>query len=226
MAANPQGNQNRTRTDSNAIITPSSPRSVIFGRSRSNARSSLFCGTGLGIDKIDINDVDGYCPSCSMPPSPMTLVLEHDGVSDMRVRTIIGNVLGIADIEEIDDETDFRSLGLDSLGSTEAQQALRVAFNKPIPRNIFSKCVPRSLRSVQFWSLVWRTAKWRPRSTMVAPKSHLCCCKSVRVGRARRFTSYSMEVGLSVIMNGFCHCVAMCLGSAILVSSVMSHGRI
>ena len=143
MAANPQGNQNRMRTNSNAIITPSSPRSVIFGRSRSNTRNTLFCSTGLGIDKTDAKDVDEYYTSCSVPPSPLTLVSEHENVSDMhvdRVRKIIGNVLGIADIEDIHNEMDFGSLGLDSLGSIEAQQALRVTFNRPIPHDIFSKC--------------------------------------------------------------------------------------
>lgn len=138
IAANPRGLQNRTRTNSNSIITPSSPRSVIFGRSRSNTRSTMFC---FGIDKMDVNDADEYYTGCSGPLSPQTLVSENgvSGIHGDRVRKIIAEVLGIADSEEIRDEADFGSLGLDSLGSIEAQQALRVAFNRAIPHNIFTK---------------------------------------------------------------------------------------
>lgn len=142
IAANPMGIRNRMRTNSNAIITPSSPRSVIFGRSRSNTHSTMFCGTGFGIDKMDISDADEYYASCSGPSSPQTLVSENGGILGIDrdyVRKIIAEVLGIANSEEIQDQTDFGSLGLDSLGSIEAQQALRVAFNRPIPHNIFTE---------------------------------------------------------------------------------------
>ena len=143
MAANPSGMQNRMRTNSNSIVTPSSPRSVIFARSRSNTHSTMFCGTGFGIDKMTVNDVDEYVTGCSGPSSPQTLVSERGGISSIygeRARKIIGEVLGIADSDEIQDDMDFGALGLDSLGSIEAQQALRIAFNRPIPHNIFARC--------------------------------------------------------------------------------------
>ncbi|KAG8214315.1 putative polyketide synthase [Butyriboletus roseoflavus] len=140
IAADPRGTRNRKRTDSNAIVTPSSPRSVIFARSRSNTRSTMFCGAAFGIDEMDT--------SCSGPPSPQTLVSESgdmfekrlSGIDRERVRKIMAEVLGIEDSEEIKDEANFGSLGLDSLGSIEAQQALRVALNRPIPHTIFVKC--------------------------------------------------------------------------------------
>ncbi|KAH0826248.1 putative polyketide synthase [Lanmaoa asiatica] len=126
IASDPRGARNRMRTNSNSIVTPSSPRSVIFARSRSNTHSTMFCGTGLGIDKMDVNDTDEFNTSCSMVVK--------------RIRQIMAQVLGITDSEEIKDEADLGSLGLDSLGSIEAQQALRVALNRPIPHNIFAKC--------------------------------------------------------------------------------------
>ncbi|KAH0825696.1 hypothetical protein J3R83DRAFT_10848 [Lanmaoa asiatica] len=64
------------RTNSKSIVTPSSSRSVTFARSRSNTHSTMFCGTGLGIDKMDVNDADELYTSCSGPPSPQTLVSE------------------------------------------------------------------------------------------------------------------------------------------------------
>lgn len=148
IAADPRGTQNRTRTNSNSIVTPSSPRSIIFARSRSNTRSSMFCSTGFGINEMDVNDADELDTSCSGPPSPETLVSESgdmfekrlSGIDAERIRHILAEVLGIADSEEITDEADLGSLGLDSLGSIEAQQALRVALNRPIPHNIFTKC--------------------------------------------------------------------------------------
>ena len=146
IAADPGGIRSRTRTDSNSIITPSSPRSVIFGRSRSNTLSTMFCGAGPGVDKLGVGDAEECYTGCSGPPSPQTLVSEGGGLLEQRhmdgerIRKIMAEVLGIADSEEIKDDTDLGSLGLDSLGSIEAQQALRVALNRPIPHNIFAEC--------------------------------------------------------------------------------------
>ncbi|KAF8549493.1 putative polyketide synthase [Imleria badia] len=149
IAADPGAIRNRTRTDSNSIVTPASPRSVIFGRSRSNTLSTVFCGTSPGIDKVDIGDAEEYHTTCSGPTSPQTLVSEGGGMFEKRhfsgmdgerIRNIMSEVLGIADSEEIKGDTDLGSLGLDSLGSIEAQQALRVALNRPIPHNIFTQC--------------------------------------------------------------------------------------
>ena len=148
IAADPGGIRSRTRTDSNSIVTPSSPRSVIFGRSRSNTLSTMFGSAGLSTDKMDVGDAEEFYTSCSGPPSPQTLVSEGGGMFEKRlsvmdgerIRGIMAEVLGIADSEDIKDDADLGSLGLDSLGSIEAQQALRVALNRPIPHNIFSKC--------------------------------------------------------------------------------------
>ena len=149
IAADPSGIRNRTRTDSNSIVTPASPRSVIYGRSRSNTLSTMFCGTSPGIDKADVGDAEEFHTSCSGPPSPQTLVSEgggayekrhFSGIDRERVRKIMAEVLGIEESEEIKDDADLGSLGLDSLGSIEAQQALRVALNRPIPHDVFTKC--------------------------------------------------------------------------------------
>ncbi|KAF8125139.1 hypothetical protein EV363DRAFT_1453999 [Boletus edulis] len=118
IAADPGVIRNRTRTDSNSIITPSSPRSVIFGRSRSNTLSTMFRSTGPGVDNC------------------RGIIYEWAAYA----ANIMADVLGITDSEEIKDDADFGSLGLDSLGSIEAQQALRVALNRPIPHNIFAEC--------------------------------------------------------------------------------------
>ena len=150
IAADPGGVRSRTRTDSNSIISPSSPRSVIFGRSRSNTLSTMFCGSGpaLAIDNKDVGDTEEFHTSCSGPPSPETLVSEGGSmfekrlpsVDGERIRQIMAEVLGIVDSEEVKDDADFGSLGLDSLGSIEAQQALRVELGRSIPHNIFTKC--------------------------------------------------------------------------------------
>ena len=70
IAADPSGIQNRTRTDSNSIVTPASPRSFIYGRSRSNTLSTMFCGTGSGVDKMGVCDAKEFHTNCSGPPSP------------------------------------------------------------------------------------------------------------------------------------------------------------
>ncbi|KAF8836384.1 putative polyketide synthase [Paxillus ammoniavirescens] len=145
IAADTAGTKIRKRTNSNAIITPSSPRSVIFARSHSNTHNTnRFSRTEL--TKLDVDDGESTT-TCSGPLSPLTLVSEsgafEKGVPDIdeeRIRMIIAEVLGLADCQEIKDESDFRSLGLDSLGSIEAQQALRVALDRPIPHNIFTTC--------------------------------------------------------------------------------------
>ncbi|KAF8443277.1 hypothetical protein L210DRAFT_3759566 [Boletus edulis BED1] len=102
----------------------------------------MFRSTGPGVDNAEELYTSG-------PPTPQMLVSEGGGmfekrqVSGMdgdRIRKIMADVLGITDSEEIKDSADFGSLGLNSLGSIEAQQALRVASNRPIPHNIFAEC--------------------------------------------------------------------------------------
>ncbi|KIJ60216.1 polyketide synthase [Hydnomerulius pinastri MD-312] len=145
IAADTTGAQNRKRTNSNAIIPPASPRSVIFARSPSFIHGAhRFCDTEVA--GLEIHARESYTSS-SRPLSPTTLVSESgtfdDCVSDIneeRIRTIMSEVLGISDSREIQNDSDFQSLGLDSLGAIEAQQALKMAFNTPIPHNVFTTC--------------------------------------------------------------------------------------
>ena len=128
--ADPSPAKTRKRTNSNAIISPVSPESIIFGRSRSSTQSTdMFCGTR----------VSGLSDSsrCSRPSSPDTLVSEDDRCA--LIRDIISQVLGLPTID-IHDDTDFKSLGLDSLSSLEALQALRGELNVDLPHNTFASC--------------------------------------------------------------------------------------
>lgn len=129
-AADSFPSKTRKRTDSNAIISPVSPESIIFGRSRSNTQSTdQFCGAR-------ISDFGGSS-CCSKPSSPDTLVSEEDRCT--RIRSIIAQVLGLPTLD-IHDHSDFKSLGLDSLSSLEALQALKTELNIDVPHNTFASC--------------------------------------------------------------------------------------
>ncbi|OJA19511.1 hypothetical protein AZE42_03211 [Rhizopogon vesiculosus] len=129
-AADPSPTKTRKRTDSNAIISPVSPESIIFGRSRSSTQSTdRFCG-------VQISD-SGSSSRYSRPSSPDTLVSDDDTCA--RIRDIIAQVLGLPTLD-IHDHSDFKSLGLDSLSSLEALQVLKTEFNVDLPHNIFACC--------------------------------------------------------------------------------------
>ncbi|OAX36486.1 putative polyketide synthase [Rhizopogon vinicolor AM-OR11-026] len=129
-AADPSPAKTRQRTDSNAIISPVSPESIIFGRSRSSTQSTdQFCG-------VQISD-SGSSSRCSRPSSPDTLVSDDD--TGTRIRYIIAQVLGLPTLD-IHNHSDFKSLGLDSLSSLEALQALKTEFNVDLPHNTFAYC--------------------------------------------------------------------------------------
>ncbi|KIK97930.1 hypothetical protein PAXRUDRAFT_807021 [Paxillus rubicundulus Ve08.2h10] len=146
IAADTTGTKNRKRTNSDAIITPSSPRSVIFARPRSNTHNTTHRFNRSELTKLDVDDGKSST-TCSAPLSPLTLVSESGAfekgaphIDEERIRMIMAEVLGLSDSQEIRDGSDFRSLGLDSLGSIEAQQALRVALDRSVPHNIFTTC--------------------------------------------------------------------------------------
>ncbi|KAH7885548.1 putative polyketide synthase [Phlebopus sp. FC_14] len=162
LAADTTSAKTRPRTDSNAIMTPVSPRSVIFSRSRSNTQSDLFRGTNT--TGHDVHSHTGGYSSPSTPLSPTTLVSDHgaadDGNADAddvdRIRMIMAEVLGISACQEIEDDSDFKSLGLDSLGSIEAQQALKEGLKTNVPHDIFSIC-PTFMSLCEFFTT--RTTK-------------------------------------------------------------------
>ena len=52
----------------------------------------------------------------------------------------MAEVLESEESEEIKDDADLGSLRLNPLGSIEAQLTLRIALNRPIPHEVFTKC--------------------------------------------------------------------------------------
>ena len=52
----------------------------------------------------------------------------------------MAEVLESEESEEIKDDADLGSLRLNPLGSVEAQLTLRIALNRPIPHEVFTKC--------------------------------------------------------------------------------------
>ncbi|KAG1901393.1 uncharacterized protein F5891DRAFT_1222928 [Suillus fuscotomentosus] len=70
----------------------------------------------------------------SRPSSPETLVSEDD--VSVRVKDIIAQVLGLPS-GDIQDHSDFKSLGLDSLSSLEALHALKTELNADLPHDAF-----------------------------------------------------------------------------------------
>ncbi|KAH7909034.1 putative polyketide synthase [Hygrophoropsis aurantiaca] len=141
LAADPMVIKTRRRTDSNAIISPVSPRSVIFARSRSNTQSTeRFPGAQKGGPHIFRRGNDTQ--SSSDLSSPRTLVSDdeyleqHTPPSNDRVRGILSHVLGL-ELQELDDNSDFQSVGLDSLTSIEAVQAFKSEMELSLPNNVF-----------------------------------------------------------------------------------------
>jgi iterative type I PKS product template protein len=70
----------------------------------------------------------------SRPSSPDTLVSDDD--VRIRIRDVIAQVLGLP-TSEIQDQSDFKSLGLDSLSSLEALHALKSELNVDLPHDAF-----------------------------------------------------------------------------------------
>jgi iterative type I PKS product template protein len=70
----------------------------------------------------------------SRPSSPDTLVSEDD--IRVRIRDVIAQVLGLP-ASDIQDQSDFKSLGLDSLSSLEALHALKTELNVDIAHDAF-----------------------------------------------------------------------------------------
>ncbi|KAG1882765.1 polyketide synthase [Suillus subluteus] len=70
----------------------------------------------------------------SRPSSPETLVSEDD--ARIRIRDVIAQVLGLL-TTDIQDHSDFKSLGLDSLSSLEALHALKTDLKVDLPHDAF-----------------------------------------------------------------------------------------
>ncbi|KAH7919227.1 putative polyketide synthase [Leucogyrophana mollusca] len=143
LAADPMIVKTRRRTDSNAIISPVSPRSIIFARSRSNTQNTDPFRELHGGETHTINESDGTWSS-SEASSPKTLVSDEEFPEPLaatlsgedHIRGIMSHALGLC-AHEIDDHSDFQSLGLDSLTSIEALQAFRVEMGLTLPHDIF-----------------------------------------------------------------------------------------
>ncbi|KAF9240177.1 putative polyketide synthase [Melanogaster broomeanus] len=159
----------RKSTDSNAIITPSSPRGVIPARSPSATHSTTkFCRTELA--KL-IMDEGESCTTYSEPLSARTLVSESGSFE--RLTNPQGYGRGSWPRRQSAKSKMILiswSLGLDSLGSIETQQALRVALNKSIPHNVFTTVRPFCLcvrsKMARRWRFVvnplWNIGNFHP----------------------------------------------------------------
>ncbi|KAA1469652.1 polyketide synthase [Dentipellis sp. KUC8613] len=85
-----------------------------------------------------------FSPEASGPSSPRTLVtddkLPEPSVTaifdDVDVKPLLASVLGIG-LQEITDDADFESLGLDSLTSIEAHHALQEEYSLQLPQTLF-----------------------------------------------------------------------------------------
>ncbi|KAG6855991.1 Type I Iterative PKS [Tephrocybe sp. NHM501043] len=131
-----------------------------FPSTHLNSHTLSFCTTVADIirevsAKINLRSrAGGDSPrtTFSGTSTPRTLVPD-DAFSDSTrdeerdVKEVLASVLDLA-THEIDDDTDFDSLGLDSLTSIEALHALKTELGFDVPSNIFTTFhTPRTLRS-------------------------------------------------------------------------------
>ena len=101
--------------------------------------------------------------SCSNDSSPTTLVYDEKSLEanpsitreELDVKHILSSVLHLHP-QDLDDEVDFDSLGLDSLSSIEALHKLRSELGLNLPRNFFSQC--RNIRAVRSYLSSFRQA--------------------------------------------------------------------
>ncbi|KAG2359143.1 hypothetical protein BDR07DRAFT_1415802 [Suillus spraguei] len=94
---------------------------AIQGRDRTNSASTQSAG---GVQTSH----------SSRPSSPETLVSDDD--IRIRIRDIIAQVLGLP-TADVQDHSDFKSLGLDSLSSLEALHALKTELKVDLPHDAF-----------------------------------------------------------------------------------------
>ncbi|KAL0948282.1 hypothetical protein HGRIS_010876 [Hohenbuehelia grisea] len=135
----------------------STPRTQAFSGA-STPRTLVFSGASTPRTLIDEDKL----------PEPTVLVV--DGSID--VKQLLANVLDIS-VKEIGDDSDFESLGLDSLTSIEALHALKNEFGLDLPSDFFTVCP--NARSVQAYLSLHLRAKAKIEAA-VAPKtidSHL-----------------------------------------------------
>ncbi|KDQ50552.1 hypothetical protein JAAARDRAFT_583047 [Jaapia argillacea MUCL 33604] len=142
-----------------------------FPTAELNAQVLSCCHTPADIVAV----VSSKCGGESRDSSPRTLVADDQGSAtaaivgdeDPDVKPILASVLGV-NIEEIGDDVDFDSLGLDSLTSIEALHALRSAFAIDLPASFFHNCP--TTRSVQAYLTVKLRAKVKETQVSVAAK--------------------------------------------------------
>lgn len=141
--------------DSLMLIEILSKLEQLFPRTEMYVRSFPACRTvGDIINEVSRQEnvspwgeQESYRPSSSGASSPRTLV--HDekllelatlAISDsLDVKDILAAVLDLKS-SEISDDTDLGSLGLDSLTSIEALQAIKAKFSVDLPTQFFSAC--------------------------------------------------------------------------------------
>ncbi|KAG1780576.1 polyketide synthase [Suillus placidus] len=106
-----------------------------LARALANAAESALAQTRNRTDSTSTQSTGGAQTSnSSRPSSPETLVSEDD--VRIRIKDVIAQVLGLP-TADIQDHSDFKSLGLDSLSSLEALHALKTELNADLPHDAF-----------------------------------------------------------------------------------------
>ncbi|KAG1818621.1 putative polyketide synthase [Suillus subaureus] len=109
-----------------------------LARALENAADSVPAQTRNRTDSTSTQNTGGVQTSnsgnSSRPSSPETLVSEDD--VRIRIRDIIAQVLGLP-TADIQDHSDFKSLGLDSLSSLEALHAVKTELKVDLPHDAF-----------------------------------------------------------------------------------------
>jgi len=106
-----------------------------LARGLANAADAALAQTRNRTNSTSTDSTGGVQTSnSSRPSSPETLVSEDD--VRIRIRDVIAQVLGLP-TGDIQDHSDFKSLGLDSLSSLEALHALKTELNVNLPHDAF-----------------------------------------------------------------------------------------
>ncbi|EPQ54389.1 polyketide beta-ketoacyl-synthase [Gloeophyllum trabeum ATCC 11539] len=119
-------------TPSRVTFAPSKPSShkVV---SRTPSSSSTSSST---VHDVQAAVVGIIAETCGIDPANVKLETCLDSLGEPDVKGLLASVLGIPP-KEITDDADFDALGLDSLTSIEALQALRTEFGLDLPSNFF-----------------------------------------------------------------------------------------
>jgi len=142
--------------DSLMTIEIFSALEILFPEANLNAHALSFCRSVADIVRevsSKVRPSQSFSGASSPPPpmsetsSPMTLVPDDklpeptpllvDGEPD--VKQVLASILDVS-INDIGDDADFESLGLDSLTSIEALYALKNEFGLELPADLFTTC--------------------------------------------------------------------------------------